>query len=331
MIFLAAADFIEAKRKVILAAEEKIAHFEQLMVEKPRLKNLYNYWRSWYIVRRDDWITRSYIEQLRAWKQILHTWEQQDTLEQHLKEINVIAKNLTVIEDGLKVIELDLREILELAREHNWHVRYPKPQTTMEGWIAAIHQRYPVIKQWIVKIREELPSAWIDFVYVIYYAYTSPGMERHLEAHFESKCVNSERVKVKVKEMANKVLRAFVAAPRVVAGEVRPGYESPMLRAEMGKAPYEGRIVQGQNMWQWGVQWNAQINYNISDKRVVPSEAPTEIKALKAVPMILELFDYDYPEGVGQIRNYREVAAPAKWWTMTLTELLEFLGIEVER
>jgi hypothetical protein len=267
------------------------------------------------------------LEEVRGWKRQLHTWENEGTVDEHLKEITVIAKNCEIIEDGLAVIETELRETLDLARDRQWRVRYPKPQTTMEGWIGSIHSRYPIIREWIKRIREELPAAWIDFVYVIYYAYTSPGMERHLEAHLESKCVNSKEVKAKVKEMANKILRAFVSAPRLVAGEIRPGYETPLLRKEMAKPPWEGRIISGQNMWQWGIQYGAQINYNLADKRVQPSETPSEIKAYKTVKMVCELFDYDYV----QLRSYLEKEVPAQWWNLTLTQLLDFLGIEVER
>jgi hypothetical protein len=302
-------------------------HFEQLLRERPRLVGLWRYWWNWYRVRRADWLTRAYVEQVREWKKQLRTWETNGTIDEHLRECSIIAKNVDTIEDGLQVIETELKETLDLARERNWHVRYPKPQTTMEGWISSIHDRYPIIKQWIKRIREELPAAWIDFVYVIYYAYTSPGMERHLEAHLESKCVNSKEVKEKVKELANKILRAFVSAPRLVAGEIRPGYETPLLRAAMAKPPWEGKIISGQNMWQWGIQYNAEINYNLAENRVQPSETPGQIKVFKTVPMRLELFDYDY----AQLRSYLEKEVPAQWWQKTLTELLELLGIEVER
>jgi len=322
-----AAEFIEAKRRVILAAEAKMEHFEQLLRERPRLAGLWRYWWNWYRVRRADWLTRVYVEQVREWKKQLRTWETNGTIDEHLRECSIIAKNVDTIEDGLQVIETELKETLDLARERNWHVRYPKPQTTMEGWISSIHDRYPIIKQWIKRIREELPAAWIDFVYVIYYAYTSPGMKRHLEAHLESKCVNSKEVKEKVKELANKILRAFVSAPRLVAGEIRPGYETPLLRAAMAKPPWEGKIISGQNMWQWGIQYNAEINYNLAENRVQPSETPGQIKVFKTVPMRLELFDYDY----AQLRSYLEKEVPAQWWQKTLTELLELLGIEVER
>ena len=317
----------EAKRKVILAAEAKIDHFAKRKQENPRLARLYEYWMRWYIVRRDDWLTRLYLEQVRAYLQQLHTWTREGNLEQHIRETEVIAKNVDVIEDGLAVIQTELQETLELARERQWKVRYPKPQTTMEGWIGSIHDRYPRIREYIQRIKEALPQAWVDFVYVIYYAYTSPGSERHLEAHLESKCISTKEAKTKVKEIANKILRAFVRAPRVVAGQLKPGYAQPLLRAAMAKSPWEGRIVQGQNLWQWGIQYNSQINYMTSEKRVVSSESTGEIKAFKTVPMRLELFDYDY----AQIRSYLEQDVPAKWWTLTLDQLLEILKIEVER
>jgi hypothetical protein len=324
---LAAAEFIEAKRRTILAAESRIDYFIRQMTERPRLAGLWRYWMHWYRVRRADWLTRSYVEQCRAWKRLLRTWEREGSLEQHLTECNVIAKNVDVIEDGLKIIETELRETLDLARERKWHIRYPRPQTTMEGWISSIHDRYPIIREWIKRIREELPKAWVSIVYVIYYAYTSPDAERHLEAHLETLMINDKKILPKVKELANKILRAFVAAPRVVAGEIRPGYETPLLRADMAKPPYEGRIISGQNMWQWGLQISAEINYMAADKRVVLSETPIEIKAFKTVPMRLELFDFDYV----QLRSYLEREVPALWWTLALEQLLEILGIEVER
>jgi hypothetical protein len=80
-------------------------------------------------------------------------------------------------------------------------------------------------------------------------------------------------------------------------------------------------------MWQWGIQYNAEINYNLAENRVQPSETPGQIKVFKTVPMRLELFDYDY----AQLRSYLEKEVPAQWWQKTLTELLELLGIEVER
>jgi hypothetical protein len=318
---------IETKHKVIRAAEDKIAHFDQLIIERPKYRRLWEYWRSWYVVRRDDWLSMAWLEQVREWKRRLRAWEREGTITKHLQEAERIGKNVDAIEDGLSVIETELKQVLDMARERNWRIRYPKPQTTMEGWIGSIHDRYPIIKQWIHRIREELPRAWIDFVYVIYYAYTSPGAERHLEAHLESKCQNPKEVKTKVKELANKILRAFVAAPRVVAGEIKPGYDSPLLRADMANPPYEGKIIQGQNMWQWGVQWNAEINYMVAEKRVAPSESTGEIAAPRSVPIRLEIFDYDY----AQLRSYKEAELPALWWQLTLEQLLELLEIEVER
>jgi hypothetical protein len=231
------------------------------------------------------------------------------------------------IESSLEAITPELQQIMELAREREWRVRYPKPQTTMAGWISSIHERYPIIKEWIRRIKEEIPATWISIVYVLYYAYTSPGSERHLEAHLETLIVNDEKILPKVKEMANKVLRAFVAAPRIVAGETRPGYEQPLLRAEMAKPPYEGRITQSQNLWQWGLQLGAEINYNVGDRGRIEQAEEKRVQVKKTVPMRLEVFDYDFIT----IRSYLEVNVPALWWTLPIEKLLELLHIEQER
>ena len=157
---MAATWAIDAKRQVILAAEAKIEHFAALMQENPRLARLYEYWMRWYTVRRADWLTRAYLEQVRGWRHQIRIWTNQDSLDQHLNECNIIAKNLDTIEDGLQIIEAELKQTLELAREREWRIRYPKPQTTMAGWISSIHERYPIIREWIRRIREELPAAW---------------------------------------------------------------------------------------------------------------------------------------------------------------------------
>jgi len=327
-----AIDAIGAKRAVILAAEAKIDHFAKLMQENPRLARLYQYWMQWYIVRRADWTTRAYLEEVRGWKRQLHTWENEGTVDEHLKEITVIAKNCEIIEDGLAVIETELRETLDLARDRQWRVRYPKPQTTMEGWIGSIHQRYPIIKEWIRRIREELPAAWMNFVYVIFYSYTSWDRKRHVEAHLESACINSEKVKVKVKEYANKILRAFVE---------QVNYER-ILRAQMGKPPYEGELgnENAGDYWYWGVEWETEVNYSVADRdtdekrgkdnygggRLVPSRLSV-MQAPKQVPMRLEVFDFDYVA----LRRVLQVDVAARWWELGLTEMLKILGIEVKR
>ena len=335
-----AIDAIGAKRAVILAAEQRMDYFLRQISERPRLAGLWRYWFSWYRVRRADWTTRAYLEQVRGWKHLLHTWEADGTLDEHLRECGVIAKNCEVIEDGLAVIETELRETLDLARDRQWRVRYPKPQTTMEGWIGSIHSRYPIIKEWIRRIREELPAEWVSIVYVIYYSYVGVGTGklRHIEAHFESLAINNKAVLLKVKEMANKVLRAFVSAPRVVAGEIAKDYSvpllrmplegGPLLRPEMGTPPYEGKKGRKDNghYWEWGLQVNREVNYMVRDSRVSPAE-PIRKQFKKTVPIRMEIFDFDF----ASIRSYLEKDAPAKWWEMTLTQLLEFLGIEVER
>jgi hypothetical protein len=166
---------------------------------------------------------------------------------------------------------------------------------------------------------------WKSFVYVIYYAYTSPGAERHLEAHLEGECLRNEKVQEIVKRLANKLLRLWVAAPFTTAeGKEKSGYGVPMLQSEMAKAPYEGKKVSGQNMWEWGVQWEHAVNYAVSDKRVVPMEPETQTK--ETVTLRFELFDYDYAE----LRKYNEYEVAALWWQLPEDQLLKIVGVSEE-
>jgi len=299
------------------------------MQEVPRLARLYEYWMNWYRVRRADWQTRLWLEQVKSRKAQIKQWEAEGVLNDHLVECERISKDADVVEDGMKIIQTELQETLELAREREWHVRYPKPQTTMEGWIGTIHERYKALHYWIRKIREELPHPWVDFVYVIYYAYVAPGEERHLEAHFEGKLINTPKIYEKVKEYANKLLRAFVKAPRVVAGEIRPGYETPLLqkgglRPPIDKPPYEGEYAPGNDLWQWGIEIGKIVNDEERLEETEP-EAPT---AEKTVTLRCEIYDYDYG---GHIRGRKEVTVQATWWELSLMELLEIFGLEAER
>jgi hypothetical protein len=336
-----AADAIDALRKKILDSEERIAYFERQLKERPNYTALWLYWLTWYQVNRIDTYTQMYLAQVQRYKALLQRWEQEGTTDQHLKDADVIAKNVGTIEDGLAILDLEIGASRKIASERDWHIRYPKPYTTMVDWIDDIKKRYPIIAEWIAKIRDELPQAWIDFVYVIYYEYSSRETQRHLEAHLESKCINKEQVKVKVKEMANKVLLAFIAAPRVANGGYKPGYAQPMLRREMADAPYQGQIpydsrlsakenqdlwVGATEKWRWGIEFMKAINYNLEEGRIINSEQPAP-KPGKEVAMRLEIFDYDYHS----YRSYREANVPARWWTTTLDELLKILGIKRRR
>jgi hypothetical protein len=324
---------IEEIRRNILEAEKRIAYFEAQLKERPNYAALWQYWLNWYVVNRADWYTQLYLEQVQGYKAALQGWEHEGTLDQHMREGDVISRNVATIEDGLAILETELDSARKTAEERKWRIRYPKPYTTMTDWVDALKKRYPIIADWIQKIRDELPQAWIDFVYVIYYEYTSRDSERHLEAHLESKCINNEQVRVKVKEIANKLLRAFVEAPRAVDGTVKPGYAQPMLRKDMAKSPYEGQIPEDEDewkaateKWRWGIEFMKTINYSVAEKRIVPSETPAP-KPGKEVAMRLEIFDYDYHT----YRSYRDVNVPARWWTLTVDELLKILGIKRRR
>jgi len=313
----------EAKREVITRAEQRMDYFLQQMKDRPQLTGIWRYWFSWYRVRRADWQSRLWLEELRAWKREIRKLERTGTLNQNLDRTERIRRNVESIQDGMTIIKMELEDTRKEARTRNWRIRFPKPHETMTRWIRLIIRRYRRLRYWIRLIQEELPRPWKSFVYVIYYAYTSPGAERHLEAHLEGECQRNEKVQETVKRLANKLLRLWVAAPTVTAeGKTKPGYAVPLLQSEMAKPPYEGKKVSGQTLWSWGVQWESAVNYTLKENRVVKAEPKVQTK--EKVTLRFELFDYDY----AQLRKYNEYEVPALWWELPEQELLHKVGLK---
>lgn len=310
----------EAKEEVIRRAEERMDYFLQQMKDRPQLTGIWTYWFHWYRVRRADWQTRLWLEELRTWKREIRSWAR---AEEHLDRSERIRRNVEAVQDGMAVIRRELDDTRRQARAHNWRIRFPTAQRTMTRWIGFVSRRYRTLRYWINLILEELPRPWKSFVYVIYYSYTSPGAERHLEAHLEGECQRDEKVQEKVKRLANRLLRLWVASPTVTPeGKEKPGYGVPLLQAEMAKPPYEGKKVSGQSLWQWGVQWESAINYAVKENRVIKAEPMVQTK--EKVTLRFELFDYDY----AQLRKYNEYEVPAIWWEMPEQELLNRVGLK---
>jgi hypothetical protein len=315
-----------AKKDVVQRAEQRMDYFLQQMKTRPQLTGIWTYWFHWYRVRRADWQTRLWLEQLRDWKREIRALEKAGTLNQNIARAERIRKNVDAVQDGMAVISQELDETNTLARQREWRIRFPTPHETMRRWISLVRRRYRQLHYWIDLILEELPRPWKSFVYVIYYAYTSPGAERHLEAHLEGECQRNEKVQDTVKRLANKLLRLWVASPTLTPeGKTKPGYAVPLLQSEMARAPYEGRKISGQSMWQWGVQWESAVNYDVKDHRVVKAEPRFQTK--KTVTLRLELFDFDY----AQLRKYNEYEVPALWWQLSDVALLTRLGLRAER
>ena len=310
------------KRDLIARAEARMDYFLNQMKARPQLTGIWTYWFHWYRVRRADWQTRLWLEELRDWKGELRRYEKAGTMAEHLDRTEGIRRNTEAVQDGMRWIRTELTETRHLASARRWHIRFPRPHATMIRWLGSVSRRYRTLRYWINRIKEELPAAWKSFVYVIYYAYTSPGAERHLEAHLEGECKRDKKVQEIVKRLANKLLRLWVATPTTNEKGVKPGYAVPMLQSEMAKPPYEGRKIQDQAMWEWGVQWEAAVNYNVSDKRIIKAEPKTEAK--KTTMLRFELFDYDY----AQLRKYNEYEVSATWWELPEPELLKLVGLE---
>jgi len=294
-----------AKRERIRRAVDRMDYFSRMMTERPQLYGIWFYWFNWWRVQRADWQTRLYLEELREWKREIRGWAKP---EEHLDRAEVIRKNLEAVEDGITVIRHELRETRREARIRAWHIRFPHPHATMTRWISAITRRFRRIRYWIKRIREELPIQWKMLVYVIYYAYTLPGAERHLEAHLEGQCHVAEAVQEKVKKIANKILRQWVAKIR---------YAIPLLTSGMEKPPYEGTKTVGTSHWNWGIQWRKRLR----EARLV--EAPAKLEVKEQQTLHWELYDYDY----NSFRAEDTAVVPAVFWELSQEELEKRLKI----
>lgn len=294
-----------AKRERIRFAEERMDYFSKMMTQRPQLYGIWFYWFNWWRVQRADWQTRLWLEELRGWKAEIRSWPKP---EEHLDRAETIRKNVETVEDGIVVIRRELKLTRREARTRDWHVRFPRPYATMTRWITTITRRFRRIHYWIKLIREELPVQWKQFVYVIYYAYTLPGAERHLEAHLEGQCHVAEAVQERVKKIANKLLREWVAKMK---------YAVPLLTSGMEKPPYKGAKTAGESRWEWGVQWHKRLE----QAKLV--QAPTKIESKEEQVLVFELYDYDF----NVFRQYDYFMVPAVFWEMSQDDLEKRLQI----
>jgi len=312
---------LDEKRRLIRESEERMAYFERMMRERPRLTGIWTYWWHWYRMRRIYWLTSVWLQELRAWKKEVKSWEE-PAKQPDMKRIGVIRKNVGTIEDSLTVVEREERDTEQIARARNWHIRFPRPHRTMVSWIRAKRRRLTRIRYWIKEIRRELPALWKNFVYVIYYVYTAPGAERHLEAHLEGVCYIDPKVQEKVKMLANKLLRLWVAKPITTGtGLQKPGYAVPLLLAPgIKEPPYEGRWRRGAAEWEWGVQWMHVVDEEGNIKAAKPETITKEKVTLK-----LEVYDYDY----ATLRMFNTYDVPPVWWEEPQEELEKMLKVGV--
>ena len=293
---------IQRKREDIRHAEDRIAHFERLLRQRPRLGRLWTYWISWWRTRRADLLTDLYLEELRELKREVREDLPRQPEEQQIRRSEAIQRTLETIEDAITVILAELRDVERLATEFNWRIRYPRTYPTMLRWIHAIRGRIGPIRRWIRRIREELPQRWKNFVYVIYFAYTKPNEERHLEAHLEGICIDNPKVQEKVKDVAHRMLISWVT---------KEEYAMPLLPPKM-EGP-EGTYKKGFSEWEWGVEWHRKLT-EYGETR------PTEdtFGAKETQTLHFEVYDYDY----GVVRREDYLKVPAKFWELPLEKLI---------
>lgn len=316
-------EIAEARRQIAYS-ESRLAYHYRMMQERPKLEGIYRYWFHYFAERRRNWLTRLWLIECKEWKKEVRTTLEPPTsplsLPERLRRAEVIRKNVKTVEDSLTFLLKEEEQTEKLARERNWHIRFPVPHTTMLSWIRAKRRRIKRIRYWMAEIIAELPAMWKNFVYVIYYAYTLPGAERHLEAHLEGQCHTSKTVQAKVKAVANRLLRKWVAKPLSTKGGVtKLGYAVPMLTSGMEKPPYEGTKMSGASRWEWGVQWEAALH---PGGTITPSEPGTETKETQI--LTFELYDYDY----ARQRIFAQFKVPAVFWELPEEELDQLIGVE---
>ena len=278
-------------RRVIISLRRSLRALEGWQTRERRILRRYGvwfYWFHWWRVRRAEWQTRLWLQTLRAFKVEA---ERGVTVER----ADAIRTQLTTIEGGIEWILAEIKETERIAKEREWKVGWPRPYPTMARWISSVYGRLSPIRRLIREILELLLARWIEFAYVIYYAYTLPGGERHLEAHFESQCYDNEAVKDAVKTLASSVLRRWVTSVK---------YAVPLLSGLT--AEVKGKRVVGLAEWEWGVQWG---------------ESKTETK--REVHLRLEVYDYDYD----RVRREAAITLPLEWWKMGQRNLERRIGI----
>lgn len=303
----------ELARKQIAYSEDRLSYHYRMMQERPRLARIYEYWFHYFAERRRSWLTRLWLSELKEWKREVRALLPLLPVEEQARTAEITRKNVKTVEDSLAFLLTEETQTENLARERNWRIRFPVPHRTLVSWIAAKRRRIARIRYWIEEILAELPALWKNFVYVIYYSYTSPGQERHLEAHLEGQCHVSKKVQEQVKKLANHLLRLWVANPiSTKGGATKLGYAVPLLTSGMEKPPYEGVKTSGASRWEWGIQYEAILT---PEHTLTKSEPKTETKETQTIRC--EIYDYDY----GRVRMEEFFNVPAVFWALSIEKL----------
>lgn len=147
----------EEKQRQISRSESRIAYFERMIRERPRLFGIWRYWLHWYRMRRISWLTELWLQQVHEWKDEIKKWERPGQ-RLDLERAKAIRKDVKAIEEQIPDVERIQDETEKIARERNWRIRYPRPHRTMVSYIAAKRRRLTRIKYWIKEIYIELPA-----------------------------------------------------------------------------------------------------------------------------------------------------------------------------
>ncbi len=304
----------ERKRSELRFSEERMDYYNSMLTWRlptfpsvidyayaQRLRSrrsIYFYWFHWYRVRRAEWLTHIWYQSLQAIDKELSRDLPLRSPVTH-KRARAIELQVDIIEGASQPLLEGLRETEREARARNWRIRWPARFPTMQRWISSVYGRLGPITRLIKAIRDKLKEIiekWIEFVYVIYYSYTRAGMLRHLEAHFESTCLDLDEVKDTVKTLAGKLLRRWVT---------RVKYAVPLLSGLTKED--EGHVIRPPNEWQWGIQWEGQWG----------RWGTLKYEKKEFNKLDIHIYDFDY----NRVRREASIIVPPAWWVLNEEDL----------
>jgi len=182
--------------------------------------------------------------------------------------------------------------------------RFPELEVTKEEGV----KRVPVTVVYYARPLEE----WVRMVYVITARYAQTG--RHVEAHFESDVLNTERDKMEAVRIAHKVLVAWVTSRDYLTPVITIKAKREDLRREAERIEREiistiameemARTLAGWE-WIWGVQF----------------KNPRRVRRKRKNFIRMHVYDYDYAayrreDVISLPAIIRETGekVPVKWW-----------------
>jgi len=152
--------FYQDRLMEILPFSTRMIYLSMLAEYRPkiRLKGLYEYYYHYWRVRKADWQTRYFLEELRDEIKAYIKREIRAGREIPTSRQEEILRRLEAIDKEIDELKKGLTETEKIAVEREWRVRrriYPG-YSTFERWIKATYGRQTPIHYWQDEIKREL-------------------------------------------------------------------------------------------------------------------------------------------------------------------------------